>query len=463
MRAMASAAGLVLPIIISQAAPAQVPTVNDARLRVDPIVTGLSSPTTMAFYAPNSFFVLEKATGKVKNVLNGVVDSVVLTIPVVGAGERGLLGIVLDPDFASNGHAYIYYSRPGATSTSWSENRVARFTWNGTVFDPASETRLIGFENDTTQANGGNHNGGILVNAPDGTLLVTTGDLNRRGIEQNASTTLVAGVGGIYRMQRDGTIPADNPFLSVGHPKIDPLWCYGVRNSFGAAVDTETDRVWITDNGPGDDDEIDLIFAGFNGGWSRGSGPLGAAPAGLTVLPGSQYSEPKFSLRNTIGITVIGFLDAPTFPCDLRDGVVVGGSVIQNLLLLRLNETRDDLKLAGDLEDRVADTTTERAQLVWGANWRAPTDIERGPDGNLYVVVLNGGAVYRIAPRQPRGDANCDGVFNNFDIDPFVLALVDAPAYAAAYPGCSIAALDMDCDGALTNFDIDPFVAALVH
>ena len=119
---------------------AQGPSLVDPNLRVRTVVENLDQPTSMAFLGPNDFFVLEKATGQVKRVVNGVVQSTVLDLAVNNGSERGLLGIALHPDFANTGHVYLYWteSTTGAdtdvlANTPLLGNRVDRFVWDGSA------------------------------------------------------------------------------------------------------------------------------------------------------------------------------------------------------------------------------------------------------------------------------------------------------------------------------------------
>src|SRR4051794_25490403 len=163
---------LLVPLLltVSQRAVAVNPTLTDPNLQVTTVITGLSQPTGIAFLGPNDFFVIEKASGQVKRVVNGAVTAVVLDLPVNSSSERGLLGIALHPDFPANPSVYLYWteSSTGADSTNITEvgnpasafqpgspqplgNRVDRFTWN-----PSTQTltyaqnliRLHAFQHD---------------------------------------------------------------------------------------------------------------------------------------------------------------------------------------------------------------------------------------------------------------------------------------------------------------------------
>ncbi len=417
-----AASGLALLLSLSAL---QAQTLSDSTLTVETVVSsGIGIPIAIEFLAPdnpNRFFVIEKNSGQVKLVQNGVVQSTVLDLPVNNASERGLLGIALHPDFANNGYVYLYYTRSSTgadtgTQSAWVDNRVERYRWNGSaLIDPVL---IVSFPRDTTQNNGPNHDGGVILFGPDGMLYGVTGDLNRGflsnpRIEQNTSTTAVAGVGGIFRLTPEGAVPPDNPFVSHSDVRIQRLWAYGIRNSFGITFDSLTGRLWITENGPNVYDEINLVERGFNSGWLKIMGPdsrnatyneNGNTPYNadsLVYLPNAYYADPVFSWLTPIGVTSIQFVRSARFEASWRDHALVGESNNGGLYQFVMNVQRDDFVLTGGLADRVADSTTERNLSRVGTNWGVITDIKVGPDGYLYVVSAYSNRVLRIRPTNP--------------------------------------------------------------
>jgi len=243
---------------------AQTPSLVDPNLRVRTVIAGLDQPTTMAFLGPNDFFVLQKATGKVQHVVNAAVTTA-LDLAVNNNSERGLLGIALDPNFATNHAVYLYWTQsappppPGADphfptqirgpdtpalgadtgdvlATPLLGNRVDRFLWNGSALTwDRNLIRLRSFQFDATNGVArGNHNGGVIKFGPDGKLYLFIGDEGRRGWMQN----LVNGpfgpgqvddqfggpepddahlTGVVLRLNADGSAPDDNPFADIGH------------------------------------------------------------------------------------------------------------------------------------------------------------------------------------------------------------------------------------------------------
>jgi glucose/arabinose dehydrogenase len=227
------------------------PSLVDPNLGVRTVVENLDQPTSMAFLGPNDFFVLEKATGQVKRVVNGVVQSTVLDLAVNSGSERGLLGIALHPNFPATPHVYLYWteSTTGADTSVLSEtpllgNRVDRFVWNGsTLTQDINIIKLRALQppfaaEPTPEAGRGNHDGGVIKFGPDGKLYIFIGDVGRRGWMQNllngpyqpgdpafGTDDNFGGpepddahlTGSILRLNPDGTTPADNPFTGIGH------------------------------------------------------------------------------------------------------------------------------------------------------------------------------------------------------------------------------------------------------
>src|SRR6266545_4515509 len=227
------------------------PTLEDPRLAVRTVVGGLVTPTSMAFLGRNDFLVLEKNTGKVKRVVNGIVAATVLDLAVNFGSERGLLGIALHPRFPRNPGVYLFWtaSTTGADTdvldqTPLLGNRVDRFVWNGSSLTfHQNLIRLRAIQQDAftittpfgtfTQPERGNHDAGVLRFGPDGKLYILSGDVGRRGQLQNLpdgpfgpgapddqfggpepDNAHLAGV--ILRLNGDGSTPADNPFFEVG-------------------------------------------------------------------------------------------------------------------------------------------------------------------------------------------------------------------------------------------------------
>lgn len=382
------------------------PLLRDSSLTVSPVVSGLNSPTNIAFIGTNDILILQKNDGRVLRSIAGTLQpNAVLDVNVDNASERGLLGIALHPNFPATPFVYLYLteSAAGADSTgSPLANRVYRYVWNGSAL--ISPTLIL----DLPVLPGPNHNGGVIAFGPDANLYVVIGDLNHNGQNQNiAGGTGPDDTSVIFRIHDDGTIPGDNPFFALGG-NLARYYAYGIRNSFGLAFDPITAKLWITENGPDAYDEINVVEPGFNSGWNRLIGPANRDPNGtadLVQLPGSRYADPKFSWLRTVGPTGIAFVTStalgPQYQFDIFAGDINNG----NLYHFRPNATRDGLVFndAG-LADLVADSSAELDEVIVGTGFNGITDVTMGPDGRLYVVSFGDGAIYAITSNQPPPD-----------------------------------------------------------
>src|SRR5205809_2439936 len=381
------------------------PTLNDPDLQITEIVSGLSSPTTMAFIGPDDILVLQKDDGKVRRVIHGVLQpSSVLDVNVDNQSERGLLGIALHPNFPTTPFVYLYYTESttaGDSSGSPAGNRVYRYTWDGNGL--ISQSLIL----DLPVTTGPNHDGGIVVFGPDGKLYVVIGDLNRNGQLQNNSTGAAPDdTSVIFRLNDDGSTPSDNPFFAQGG-NVARYYAYGIRNSFGMTFDPVTDKLWMTENGPTSYDEINMVDPGFNSGWNKMMGPDSRDPqnvSDLFSLTGSNYSDPKFSWLKTVGPTGIAFLNSTELGAQYQFDLFVGDINHVNLYHFKPNPTRDGFVFSGvGLADLVADNGAELDEVIFGTGFNGITDLKVGPDGLLYVVSFGDGRIYAIAPGNSNG------------------------------------------------------------
>ena len=459
----------------AQAAPSLV----DPDLAVRTAASGLDQPISMAFLGRDDMLVLEKATGKVQHVVNGVVQGTALDLSVNSASERGLLGIALDPKFCISGRVYLFWSESttGADSTDLATvpllgNRVDRFVWNGSTltFD-RNIIKTRAFQADADQPLRGNHDGGVLRFGPDGKLYVVQGDTGRRGRLQN----LINGpfgpgipddqfggpepdnahlTGFILRLNDDGSAPRSNPFFRAGAAmggevgaNVQKIFAYGLRNSFGMAFDPVSGNLWEQENGDDSFSELNRAFPGFNSGWVQIMGPPeriqqfkaietstvtpadpftvsyfglqqirwlptniadtpGEALSRLFMLPGARYSAPELSWKFEVAPAGIGFLDSKALGKEYRNDLFLGAArtFLEGGHIFRVELKGNRRKVDVDdprLKDLVADNLhkwelTESETLLFGRNFGVGTDVQTGPNGNLFVVSLSDGAVYEI-------------------------------------------------------------------
>jgi len=251
--------------------------------------------------------------------------------------------------------------------------------------------------------------------------------------------------GVILRLETDGSTPADNPFFAAGAAiggevgrNIQKIFSYGLRNTFGMAFDPESGQLWTEENGDDSFDEINRVEPGMNGGWVQIMGPVARiqdfksientitpvalqqlrwppsnianssaqALSRLFMLPGAHYSDPEFSWKYAVAPAGIGFVKGQALGPQYEGDLIVGASrlTLAGGYLFRFNLTGNRRKVGVDdprLEDRVADNTakfdiTESESLLFGSNFGVGTDIQTGPNGNLFVVSLSNGVVYEI-------------------------------------------------------------------
>lgn len=288
-------------VLVSLACAATVP----AGFTETSITSSLSSPTAMAFAPDGRAFIAEQG-GRLRVVKNGaLLTQPFLTVSVNASGERGLLGIAFDRQFATNGYIYIYYT----TSSSPIHNRVSRFTAsssNPDVVAAGTETILLDLP---ALSSATNHNGGALHVGNDGRLYIAVGENAMPSAAPQLSTTF----GKILRINTDGSIPSDNPFVSQTSGINQAIWARGLRNPFTFAIDRASGRIHINDVGQNSWEEVNLGVAGSNYGWPsvEGNNPAGVA--------GMRY--PIYTYQNAgsnCAITGGAFYSPPTsnFPSE---------------------------------------------------------------------------------------------------------------------------------------------------
>ncbi len=277
---------LIFSLLPTQPVRAQTFPANFAGLQ---LATGLD-PVGIDIAPDGRIFLTEKS-GKIRLVKNGTL----LTTPFVlipnvdNYNERGLQGIVLDPDFNTNHFVYVYYTYK-APGGSVSNNRVSRFTANGGVALSGSERVLLDID---PLSSAGNHNGGSLA-FKDGKLLITVGE-NANGANAQSMTTLK---GKILRLNPDGSIPADNPFYSSATGNNRAIWALGLRNPFRIAVQPTTGTVFINDVGQSTYEEINQGIAGKNYGWPGIEGQR------TSQTPPANYQDPFYSYNHGSGCSI---------------------------------------------------------------------------------------------------------------------------------------------------------------
>jgi aldose sugar dehydrogenase len=411
------------------------PVVRDQNLKAELVVNGLKSPTSMAFLGPNDFLVLEKNSGTVQRIVNGVKLSEPL-IDLDVANTDGLLGIAIQKNMIANQKAvtenstyvFLYFTASKEHEDTKDEkgplvNRLYRYE--------LVNNKLINLKLLLTLPAGFTHNGGKIKIGPDMNLYISIGEVRYKGQPQakskalNINGTEPDGRGGILRVNEDGSGVGTNGILGKEEP-LDKYYAYGIRNSFGIDFDPITGKLWDTENGPDFGDEINLVDPGFNSGWKKVQGFWKVAPGekmgNLTIStpdnsvnldgtrkyspPGlvtfgdkGKYSSPEFTWRHTVGPTALKFLITDKLGKQYENDMLVADVNTGRIYHFELNQNRTGLLLNGSLKDKVGDTYDELDPLVFARGFGIITDLEIGPDGYLYVVALNDGKIYRILPK----------------------------------------------------------------
>jgi aldose sugar dehydrogenase len=396
------------------------PYTSDSTLDVEPVVEGLSAPTSMAFLDDNNLLVLEKE-GNVRLVLDGVLqEEPLLRLPVKTEGERGLLGITIMNGTGGSSidnavtNVFLYF-----TEADPLRNRVYKYQWNGQSL--VNRSLIL----DLPAEPGPIHNGGNMAIGPDGYLYAVIGDLTHNGQLQNSPDgPSPDNTGVILRVNpEDGSGAAGNPFANSGNDLLNKYYAYGIRNSFGLAFDPLTGDLWDTENGETSYDEINLVRPGFNSGWNRVMGPIsrsGYSEDSLVNFPGSNYSDPLLSWREPVALTDMEFFSSSKLGDRFTNNIFIGDVNRGNLYFFEINQSRDGIKLdsarqVSGLSDLVVDSAVikgssfineeELSAITFGSGFGGITDLETGPDGLLYVLSIGDGIIYKISPSIDFGEA----------------------------------------------------------
>lgn len=422
--------GLILPVLLAglaAAASAGAQVMTDPNLNVITVVpsgSGLEQPTTMKFVADDDFLVLEKETGRVRRVLNNVLQpGFALDVHVNSVSERGMLGIAVAPGAPL--HVFLYYTEAqGSDGGTALGNRVYRYDWDPSA-GPSGALTNQQLVLDLPVNPGPNHDAGVILIDAQGLLYAFIGDLNHNGqLQNNSAGPAPDNTGVIFRVNQDGTPAAGNPFapycsitttqFCAANPdcpagqtcitNVARYYAYGVRNGFGLEFDRgNSDALWMTENGPSDFDELNKVDSGWNGGWNRIHGPDALDPQGtgdLWNMPneGLTYSDPEFSWQQVQVPTGVNFPFNISWGTPYNNKVLVGTNSNGDIYSFPLNATRTGLdvpSLPPALQDLVAQNSTEANLVRIGQGFGAITDLEIGPDNHMYVVDIFG-RIFRI-------------------------------------------------------------------
>ncbi len=352
---------------------------TEYEIQVDLIADGLSNPWSIAFLPDGDMLVTERA-GRLRLIRDGQLEQ----IPVGGTPNvkitvlGGLLDVLLHPEFSSNRIVYLSYAK-GREEDDLSTTALARARLNADT--------LVGLE-DIFIANSWSQSptnfGGRMTFGEDGKLYITIGERQ----EETRAQDLMDHGGKVIRLNEDGSVPADNPF--IGNDAVLPeIFAYGIRSPQGLAFNPWTGDLWENEHGPLGGDEINIIEAGKNYGWPLATFGLDYDGYPFTEeTEGEGLEQPFMYWIPSIAITGMSFYEGDAFP-NWQGNALVGAMVMGRTPMTghfqRITFSDEGVPLARepilvDLHQRIR-------------------DVRPGPDGNLYVLTdQDPGAVLMISP-----------------------------------------------------------------
>lgn len=352
--------------------PPQPAKVIKTGYKVTEIATGLDHPWSMAFLPDGSMLVTERV-GRLRLIKSGSLQAAPIAgVPAIHTGSQaGLFDIVLHPNFAQNNLVYLTYAAGTAAANG---TQVARARFDGSTLQDLQVIFKALPLKDTD-----NHYGGRLAFLADGTFALTIGE----GFEyREKAQDLSSDLGKIVRLNEDGSLPADNPF--IGQASVRPeIYTWGHRNEQGLLFDAKSGRLYETEHGPRGGDELNIIVAHRNYGWpviTYGMDYSGAYVSPYTQRPGLE--QPVIYWTPSIAPSGLTIYRGDKFPA-WRGDLFVGALAFKHLRRIHLDEH-------GNLVDQ--------EQLLNDRNWRI-RDVRSAPDGYLYVCTdETDGRVLRLEP-----------------------------------------------------------------
>ncbi len=358
---------------LAEAKPLDIKT-DTGNIQVNTIAEGLENVWGLAFLPDGNMLVTEKpgrmrivtAQGKVGEPLQGLPK-------IYNQGQAGLLDVVLAPDFATSKKIYFSYSEPdekGKNSTA-----VSFATLNGNTLE--NVTRIFSQQ---PKIDSGAHFGSRLVWKEDGTLFITLGD---RYSEKDKAQTLDNHQGKVIRVNADGTVPKDNPFVKTPGA-LPEIWSYGHRNMQGAAINPLTKKLWTGEHGPQGGDELNIDEAAKNYGWpvitygeNYGGGKIGEG----THKEGME--QPAYKWVPSIATAGFMFYTGDKFP-QWKNNILLGSLKEQTLVRLVLD----------------GDKIVKEERLLKKELGQRLRSVVQGPDGLIYLVTDESkGKILQLSPQ----------------------------------------------------------------
>ncbi|WP_310559910.1 PQQ-dependent sugar dehydrogenase [Flavobacterium sp.] len=335
---------------------------------IETVVSDIEIPWGMVWLPDGSMLVTEKS-GVLYHVKNGTKTEVKNVPKVYNRGQGGLLDIALHPDYAKNGWIYITYAAEEGEGDGGNTKLIrAKLQDEGL-------TQIESLYKASPNSTKGQHFGSRIVFDNEGYLYFSVGE---RGDRIKNPQDITRDCGKIYRLNDDGSIPKDNPFVGQVGAK-EAIYTYGNRNPQGMAKNPETGEIWAHEHGPQGGDEINIVKKGANYGWSIVT--YGIDYDGTTISTENKkpgIEDPIFYWLPSIAPSGMAFVTSDRYP-DWKGHLVVGSLKFQYLELLKLkgDEIIERQKIATDI-GRVR-------------------NVAQGPDGFIYIAV-EGKGILKIIP-----------------------------------------------------------------
>lgn len=370
------------PAAAAKPAPAQPPAARAlssalGNIQVSVLAQGLDHPWGLALLPEGGFLVTERS-GQLRRVgADGAISAPLAGVPKVFAeGQGGLLDVVLAPDFATSQRIYLSYAEPGDKGTAGTA--VATATLGA---DALTEVKVI--YRQEPKLEGPNHFGSRLAFDGQGHVFISQGERNHRPTSQELGKLQ----GKLVRLNLDGSVPQDNPFIGQADARPE-IWSYGHRNMQGLAIDPRTGKLWESEHGPRGGDEINLPQPGRNYGWPIITHGINYSGLPIPEAQGREKAgleQPYHVWEKSPGLSGMAFYTGHA-GSPWNDSLFLGSLAERNLIRLSL---KGDAIVS---EERLLNEIGERVR-----------DVRVGPDGSVYVLTdENDGKLLRLAPPEAK-------------------------------------------------------------
>lgn len=357
------------------AATAQVVHSEQGQARLSVIASGLAHPWAVAPLPDGDFLVTERGGALRRIGADGSISDPLAGVPEVSArGQGGLLDVALAPDFDSSRRIYLSYAEPGEGNLSGTAAAYA-------TLDGDSLRDLTVIYRQAPKLDTEHHYGSRFAFDGQGHVFISQGDRAQRPFAQELDKLQ----GKLVRLNLDGGIPADNPF--VGQDGARPeIWSYGHRNSQGMAIDPRTGTLWASEHGPRGGDEVNLPQAGLNYGWPLITHGINYSGQPIPEAVGREredLEQPHHVFEISPAVSGMAFYTGHEGK-PWNDSLFLGALAHRNLIRLQLdgNQVVGEERLLQDLGERIRDVRT-------------------GSDGNLYLLTDEAdGKLLRLEPPQ---------------------------------------------------------------